>query len=102
MITGAGNHPNPKVAGLAYIDAFPPDKGESVAALNKASAPGAPVSPILPPQDGYVFKDKAKFPRLFRGRRGRSKGSVLGRFASSVGRGGSQWHNSRTGVEDQA
>ncbi len=51
VITEAGNHP--KVAGLVYIAAFAPDKGESVATLNKHSAPGAPVSPILPPQDGY-------------------------------------------------
>jgi pimeloyl-ACP methyl ester carboxylesterase len=60
VITEAGNHP--KVAGLAYIAAFVPDKGESVATLNKHAAPGAAVSPILPPQDGYLFQDKAKFP----------------------------------------
>jgi hypothetical protein len=32
VITEAGNHP--KVAGLAYIAAFAPDKGEFVATLN--------------------------------------------------------------------
>ena len=32
VITEAGNHP--RVAGLAYIAAFAPDKGESVATLN--------------------------------------------------------------------
>jgi pimeloyl-ACP methyl ester carboxylesterase len=63
VITEAGNHP--KVAGLAYITAFAPDKGESVATLNKDSPPGASVSPILPPQDGYLFQDKAKFPASF-------------------------------------
>jgi hypothetical protein len=63
VITEAGNHP--KVAGLAYIAAFAPDKGESVATLNKHAPPGAPVSPILPPQDGYLFQDKAKFPASF-------------------------------------
>jgi pimeloyl-ACP methyl ester carboxylesterase len=63
VITEAGNHP--KVAGLAYIAAFAPDKGESVATLNKDSPPGASVSPILPPQDGYLFQDKAKFPASF-------------------------------------
>src|ERR1700757_5467081 len=40
VITEAGNHP--KVAGLAYITAFAPDKGESVATLTKDSPPGAP------------------------------------------------------------
>jgi pimeloyl-ACP methyl ester carboxylesterase len=63
VITEAGNHP--KVAGLAYIAAFAPDKGESVATLNELAPPGAPVSPILPPQDGYLFQDKAKFPASF-------------------------------------
>src|SRR6266851_4712512 len=63
VITEAGNHP--KVAGLAYIAAFAPDKGESVATLNKHTAPGAAVSPILAPQDGYLFQDKAKFPASF-------------------------------------
>src|SRR6266550_78913 len=65
VITEAGNHP--KVAGLVYITAFAPDKGESVAALIKNPPPGAPVPPILPPQDGYLFLDKAKFPASFAG-----------------------------------
>jgi pimeloyl-ACP methyl ester carboxylesterase len=63
VITEAGTHP--KVAGLAYITAFAPDKGESVASLIKDPPPGAPVPPILPPQDGYLFLDKAKFPASF-------------------------------------
>lgn len=63
MITEAGNHPN--VAGLVYIAAFAPDKGESVTTLNKASAPGTSASPILPPQDGFFFQDKTKFPTSF-------------------------------------
>src|ERR1700720_3902782 len=46
VITEAGNHP--KVAGLVYITAFAPDKGESLATLNEDSPPGASVSPILP------------------------------------------------------
>jgi pimeloyl-ACP methyl ester carboxylesterase len=65
VITEAGNHP--KVAGLVYITAFAPDKGESVAALIKDPPPGAPVPPIQPPQDGYLFLDKAKFPASFAG-----------------------------------
>jgi pimeloyl-ACP methyl ester carboxylesterase len=63
VITEAGNHPN--VAGLVYIAAFAPDQGESVAALIKDPPPGAPVPPILPPQDGYLFLDKSKFAAAF-------------------------------------
>jgi pimeloyl-ACP methyl ester carboxylesterase len=63
VITEAGNHP--KVAGLVYVAAFAPDKGESVSALIKDPPPGAPVPPILPPQDGYLFLDKAKFQASF-------------------------------------
>jgi pimeloyl-ACP methyl ester carboxylesterase len=63
VITEAGN--DPKVAGLVYIAAFAPDKGESVSALIKDPPPGAPVPPILPPQDGYLFLDKAKFLAAF-------------------------------------
>ncbi len=63
VITEAGS--DPKVAGLVYITAFAPDKGESVSTLIKDPPPGAPVPPILPPQDGYLFLDKAKFPASF-------------------------------------
>jgi pimeloyl-ACP methyl ester carboxylesterase len=63
VITEAGN--DPKVAGLVYIAAFAPDKGESVSALIKDPPPGAPVPPILPPQDGYLFLDKKKFAASF-------------------------------------
>jgi len=63
VITDAGN--DPKVAGLVYIAAFAPDKGESVSSLIKDPQPGAPVPPILPPQDGYLLLDKAKFPAAF-------------------------------------
>ncbi|PYM44618.1 MAG: alpha/beta hydrolase [Candidatus Rokuibacteriota bacterium] len=63
VITEAGTHP--KVAALVYITAFAPDKGESVATLIKDPPPGAPVPPILPPQDGYLFLDKAKFRASF-------------------------------------
>ena len=48
-----------------YITAFAPDKGESVATLIKDPPPGAPVPPILPPQDGYLFLDRAQFPASF-------------------------------------
>jgi len=63
VITEAGN--DPKVAGLVYIAAFAPDKGESVSALIQNPPPGAPVPPILPPQDGFLFLDRAKFRASF-------------------------------------
>src|SRR5258707_672612 len=63
VITEAGG--DPKVAGLVYVAAFAPDKGESVATLIKDPPPGAPVPPILPPQDGYLLLDKKKFAASF-------------------------------------
>jgi len=63
VITEAGN--DPRVAGLVYIAAFAPDKGESVDSLIKNPPPGAPVPPILAPRNGYLFLDKAKFRASF-------------------------------------
>jgi pimeloyl-ACP methyl ester carboxylesterase len=63
VITQAGN--DPKVAGLVYIAAFAPDKGESVATLIANPAPDAPVPPILPPQDGFLLLDGEKFAASF-------------------------------------
>ena len=63
VITEAGN--DPKVAALVYITAFAPDRGESVSTLIKDPPPGAPVPPILPPQDGFLFLDRAKFAASF-------------------------------------
>jgi pimeloyl-ACP methyl ester carboxylesterase len=63
VITEAGN--DPKVAGLVYIAAFALDKGESVSSLIKDPPPGAPVPPILPPVDGFLLLDRAKFPSSF-------------------------------------
>jgi pimeloyl-ACP methyl ester carboxylesterase len=63
VITEAGN--DPKVVALVYIAAFAPDQGESVSSLIQNPPPGAPVPPILPPQDGFLFLDKAKFPASF-------------------------------------
>lgn len=65
VITEAGTDPG--VAGLVYIAAFAPDDGESVSALIKNPPPGAPVPPILPPQDGYLFLDREKFATSFAG-----------------------------------
>jgi len=75
VITEAGNHP--KVAGLVYITAFAPDKGESVATLIKDPPPGAPVPPIQAPQDGYLFLDKAKFPASFAADVGAEKAAFM-------------------------
>jgi pimeloyl-ACP methyl ester carboxylesterase len=64
VITEAGNDSN--VKGLVYITAFAPDNGESVSALlGNPAAHGAPPPPILPPQDGFLMLDKAKFPEAF-------------------------------------
>ena len=65
IITEAGTHP--KVERLVYITAFAPDKGESVNALIANPPPDAPVPPILPPKDGFLFLDKSKFPASFAG-----------------------------------
>lgn len=63
VITEAGT--DPKVAALVYITAFAPDKGESVNTLIANPPPGAPVPPILPPQDGFLFLDREKFAASF-------------------------------------
>jgi len=65
VITEAGN--DPKVAALVYVAAFALNDGESVASLIKDPLPGAPVPPILPPQEGYLFLDKEKFAASFAG-----------------------------------
>jgi len=63
VITEAGN--DPKVSRLVYITAFAADQGESVASLIKDPPPGAPVPPILPPQNGFLFLDRTKFAESF-------------------------------------
>lgn len=63
VVSEAGT--DPKVAAVVYIAAFAPDAGESVSSLIANPAPGAPVPPILPPVDGFLFLDKAKFAASF-------------------------------------
>jgi pimeloyl-ACP methyl ester carboxylesterase len=63
VITEAGADPN--VAALVYIAAFVPDQGESVETLIANPPPDAPVPPILPPQDGFLFLDREKFHNSF-------------------------------------
>ncbi|MCX5239180.1 alpha/beta fold hydrolase [Streptomyces prunicolor] len=65
VITEAGRHEG--VAALVYIAAFAPDKDESVGTLVADPAPGAPVPPILPPVDGFLFLDRDKFAASFAG-----------------------------------
>jgi pimeloyl-ACP methyl ester carboxylesterase len=65
VITEAGN--DPKVEGLVYIAAFAPDAGESVNTLIKDPVPGAPVPPILPPQNDFLLLDRTKFAASFAG-----------------------------------
>lgn len=63
VITEAGN--DPKVQSLVYLAAFVPDAGESVAKLAENSVPGEPQAPLLPPEDGFLIVDPAKFPAAF-------------------------------------
>src|SRR3984893_11148431 len=63
VITEAG--PANNVAALVYIAAFAPDKGESVNTLIADPPRGAPVPPILPPRDGFLFLHRAQFPASF-------------------------------------
>ncbi len=63
VITEAGT--DPRVKGLVYIAAFAPDKGESVQTLIANPPPGAPLPPLLPPQNGFLFLDRAKFAGAF-------------------------------------
>jgi pimeloyl-ACP methyl ester carboxylesterase len=65
VISEAGTHVN--VAGLAYITAFAPDRGESVNTLIAGFPQDGPQPPILPPQDGFLFLDREKFAESFAG-----------------------------------
>jgi pimeloyl-ACP methyl ester carboxylesterase len=63
VVTEAGTHD--QVHAVVYVAAFAPDKDESVSSLLADPAPGAPVPPILPPQDGFLFLDRDKFAASF-------------------------------------
>jgi pimeloyl-ACP methyl ester carboxylesterase len=66
IITEAGT--DPKVVALVYIAGWIPDTGESVNSLIQDQIPpSAPAPPILPPQDGFLLLDRAKFPAAFAG-----------------------------------
>lgn len=63
VVSEAGT--DPKVAAVVYIAAFAADAGELVATLIANPPPGASVPPILPPVDGFLLLDKAKFAAAF-------------------------------------
>lgn len=63
IISEAGN--DPKVAALVYVTGFVVDAGESVGLLTKDPVPGAPEPPLLPPADGFLLLDKARFAAAF-------------------------------------
>jgi len=65
VITEAGN--DAKVARLVYVAAFAPDGGESVQKLIANPPPGVTGPPILPPVNGFLLLDKAKFAAAFAG-----------------------------------
>jgi len=100
VITEAGT--DPKVAGLVYIAAFAPDKGESVSSLIKNPPPGAPVPPILPPQDGFLLLDQAKFAASFAADVSGGEGQLHGRLPGPVGRQRPGRRGDDAGVEVQA
>lgn len=59
VITEAGNHE--KVAALVYVTAFAPDQGESVNTLLGGFPQDGPQPPILPPVNGNLFLDRARY-----------------------------------------
>ncbi|HEY8986323.1 MAG TPA: alpha/beta fold hydrolase [Streptomyces sp.] len=81
----AGNHE--KASALVYIAAFAPDKDESVNTLIADPPPGAPVPPILPPREGFLFLDREKFAVSFHRRPAHRRGAVTRRLPSALGSG---------------
>jgi pimeloyl-ACP methyl ester carboxylesterase len=75
VITEAGTHD--KVSALVYITAFAPDKGESVNTLLATFPQDSPQPPILPPNQGYLFLDRAKFHESFAGDLSAQDGAFL-------------------------
>ena len=100
VISEAGT--DPKVERLVYIAAFAPDAGESVQSLIANPPPGAPVPPILPPQDGFLFLDRAKFADSFAADVDPAEAAFMAGLAGALGRGGPRRRRHRPGVEAQA
>jgi hypothetical protein len=97
VITEAGN--NPKVAAHT---AFALDNGESVGTLIKDPMPGAPVPPIMPPQDGFLLLDPTKFVDSFAADVEPGPRGLHGRLPGALGTGCAQWSGHQCLVEEQA
>jgi pimeloyl-ACP methyl ester carboxylesterase len=65
VISEAGN--DSRVNALVYITAFAADTGESVALILSSPQEGETAPPFLPPQNGFLLLDRAKFPAAFAG-----------------------------------
>jgi pimeloyl-ACP methyl ester carboxylesterase len=63
VIGEAGN--DSKVTALVYVSAFAPEKGESVATLSANGPPSPGVQAIRPDAKGFLYLDKAAFPKVF-------------------------------------
>jgi pimeloyl-ACP methyl ester carboxylesterase len=96
VITEAGN--DPKVAGLVYIAAFAPDKGESVSKLIKNPPLGAPVPRSCRP---WTATRQDQIPGVVRRRREPGEGRIHGRLASAVECERAGRHGQRTGMESK-
>ena len=64
--------------------------------------PGAPVPPILPPQDGWLFLDRAKFAASFAADVDAREGRLPRRLAGSVGSRRARRRGHGAGLEEQA
>ena len=100
VITEAGNDPN--VAALVYIAAFAPDAGESVNTLIADPPPDAPVPPILPPQDGFLFLDRGKFHDSFAADVSAEDAAFMADSQVPWGVDALERHDQRAGVAEQA
>ena len=78
-----------------------PDKGESVESLIKNPPPGAPVPPILPPVNGYLFLDNAKFRASFAADVSEAKAAFMADSQVPWGRCRSRRFDQRAGLEDK-
>jgi pimeloyl-ACP methyl ester carboxylesterase len=63
VITEAGD--TSSVVGLVYISAFAPDAGETLLGLLKSGPPNPESGILLPPVDGLIWYDVAKFHKDF-------------------------------------
>ncbi len=75
VITQAGD--DPKVKSLVFVNAFVPDAGESLQSLSANPDPSVPAPPILPPKNGVLLLDRAKFPAAFAADVGRRKAQFM-------------------------